>query len=108
MSEAASSLYGPTSTLVIACAGAGVLAFPFAMYRAGLIMGIAVTMFLGAINWYAMRIITRMSMPITKESPHFAECLQRARDINAKTTEDCKINAATDMVRYIQIVFTIF
>ena len=76
-SSSISSLYGPLSTLVIACAGAGVLAFPFAMYRAGLVLGVAVTLALGAINLYAMRIITRMSMPITKSSPHFELCLQR-------------------------------
>ncbi len=100
-----SSLYGPTSTLVIACAGAGVLAFPFAMHRAGIILGILVTLALGGINWYAMRIITRMSVPITKESPHFTECLQRAREINAKTTEDCKLDhVSTDMVRTISYI----
>lgn len=72
-----SSLYGPLSTLVIACAGAGVLAFPFAMYRAGLVMGVAVTLALGAINLFAMRIVTRMSVPLTRASPHFEECLER-------------------------------
>ncbi|CAM9524509.1 unnamed protein product, partial [Ectocarpus fasciculatus] len=76
-----SSLYGPLSTLVIACAGAGVLAFPFAMYRAGLVLGVAVTIALGAINLYSMRIITRMSVPVTRESPHFAACLQRYIDL---------------------------
>ena len=81
MESKISALYGPLSTLVIACAGAGVLAFPFAMYRAGLVLGVVVTIALGAINLYSMRIITRMSVPVTRESPHFATCLQRYHDI---------------------------
>jgi amino acid permease len=77
----ANSLIGPTVNLIIACVGAGVLSFPFAIKQAGLVLGILFSISLASLNMHSNRIIARQSAPIFQSDPEYAIALQRVRTI---------------------------
>lgn len=99
--KSSSGLLGPTSNLIIACAGAGILAFPYAMMEAGVILGIFCSVVLMILNTYSNHILVRMSAPIFKHHPEFDEALKRTKTLKGG---ELLVDEAGDSIRVFSIV----
>lgn len=61
MTSKSGSIFAVSSNLIISAAGAGILSFPYAIERAGLIIGICLCVFFAYLNIFAMHILARHS-----------------------------------------------
>jgi amino acid permease len=59
VSTSSPDVFGVTANLIIATAGAGILSLPFAVMKAGLVLGVAMSILFAALNAYTMRLLIR-------------------------------------------------